>query len=62
MHITILLQRQALLLVTVVSELSTELTCFEPRSVSVMESKGIQERICICYESFSAEIPRDLSL
>ena len=48
---------------TVVAEMITELIRFEPKICFCNGHYiGIPERICICNETFSAEIPRDLSL
>ena len=49
---------------TVVAEIITELIRFEPEICNNPSWKliGIQERICICNERSSAEIPRDLSV
>ena len=49
---------------TVVAETITEFIRFEPE-ICICNGNiksGIQERICICNERFSAEIPTDLSL
>ena len=48
---------------TIVADMITELIRLSPKSVSVIAVLiGIQERICICNERFSAEIPADRSL